>query len=467
MKLNRLITTASAVVGTLSICSTSLAAEPAEGFAVPADALEGTEAPELIDQAEHALEIAVVPRAPETVIRDRQEPAHLGDWTLYVHFDGGTLGACGNSSPQQNCSSIFPGTVLPYSGDEGKRASIIQLLRKRFEDFGISVTNVRPESGDYDMEMVGDWEGVNNPGFAGIAPGGDCWNNGGGEISFTLEAAGTTDGMAEIILQEVGHTWGLDHVDDKTDLLYPTTEGQNKVFQDQCLQVVANTNLDPTSGNCSHHQEACGTFSQQNSYQELLLIFGQSVPDTSAPVIQILSPAEGDVIEGDSFELVVGLEDDQKPAVILSTITIDSDALDAPIEDDGAFASPSELSFPVSGLPGGTYTITVDGRDESDNPASDSVTITLDQPSSTSGADGTGSGSGGPTSDAGTDTAGDDSGDAGSDTADDSDTDGVVPEDGSGEEGCACRAAPGSPDTSWWLLAFSLVATRRRRARTL
>lgn len=465
MKLNRLITTASVVVGTLSICSTSLAAEPAEGFAVLPDALEENEAPELIDQPEHALEIAVVPRGPETIIRDRQEPAHLGDWTLYVHFDGGTLGSCSNSSPHDNCSSIFPGTVLPYSGDEGKRASIIQLLRKRFEDFGISVTNVRPESGDYDMEMVGDWQGVNNPGFAGIAPGGDCWNNAGGEISFTLEASGTTDGMAEIILQEVGHTWGLDHVDDKTDLLYPTTEGQNKIFQDQCLQVVANTDLDPTSGHCSHHQEACGTFSQQNSYRELLLIFGESVPDTAAPVVQILSPADGDVIEGDSFELVVGFEDDQKPAVILSTITIDSDALDAPIENDGAFASPAELSFPVSGLPGGTFTITVDGRDESDNPASDSVTITLDQPSNGSSADGTGSGSGGPTSDSGTDTAGD-SEDADSDTAGGSDTDGVVLEDGSDNEGCACRAAPHSPSASWWLLGVGLVATRRRRIRT-
>lgn len=455
------------LLGVLAFLPADAIAATPVGFAVDPNATRGTEPPELIDQPGHALEIAVVPRAPEDIISDPIEPQHLGDWTLYVHFDGGTLGSCNNSSPQDNCSSIFPGTVLPYSGDAGKRASIIQLLRKRFEDVGISVTNVRPASGDYDMEMVGNWQGVDNPGFAGIAPGGDCWNNRGGEISFTLEAAGTTDGMAEIILQEVGHTWGLDHVNDQTDLLYPTTQGQNKTFKDACIQVVSNTDLDPASGSCSHHQEACGSFSQQNSYQELLLIFGESVPDTSAPTVLILEPGDGDVIEGDGFELRLGFEDDQKPAVINTTITIDSDALPEPIEEDGAFASPAELGFPITGLPNGTYTITVNGADESDNPTSDMVTVTIE--GSDAGSSGTNSGTGGGTSGGGGTGGGDEGtsvGDGGSDSAGSigSDTDSGVPEDtDAADRGCACRSAGRTLPAALWLAPMMLVVARRRR----
>ena len=53
------------------------------------------------------------------------------------------------------------------------------------------------------------------------------------------------------------------------------------------------------------------------------MIFGESIPDTAPPAVQILSPGDGDVIEGEGFELVIGLQDDQKPAVITTTISID------------------------------------------------------------------------------------------------------------------------------------------------
>ncbi len=454
----------------LALASTSAAAtEPASSRLVtPQD----PNASEPIDEAAHALPIVRAPRPDfEPAIVDDQRPARLGSKILFVNFDGGNMNACGNNDPHDNCTTIFGGTVLPYGGDAANRAAVIQVARKRVEDFGITVTDHRPGSGDYDMEMVGNWQG-SSPDFAGIAPAGDCWDNYGGETSFTLEVSQSADAIAEVMMQELAHTWGLDHVDEQQDLLYPTTQGTNKTYRDECYQVVADTELNPTSGDCSHHQDACGSYSQQNSHAELLLIFGPSVADTAAPAVGIIAPADGAVIDGGTFDLEIGLQDDQLPAVINTTISIinhDDPELIPP--SDGAFASPAELSFPIMGLPNGTYTIRLDAQDESDNPASDEITITVE-------------GSEIPTTDDGADDSGEDDGvgtDGGSDDGP-SDDDSGDDEDGSasggsggsdggqtggerGEEpkGCACATDTKAPTGLAALPLLALLALRRRR----
>ena len=452
---------------------------PTTAFAAPtpADSLRvepvDPSASEPIDDFASALPIATAPRPDtEPQIVDDQRPLHLGSKILYVNFDGANMNACGGNDPHDNCSQIFNGTVLPYGGDAGNRAAIIQVARKRVEDFGITVTDHRPGSGDYDMEVVGNWQG-SNPDFAGIAPAGDCWDNYGGETSFTLEISQSADAIAEVMMQELAHTWGLDHVDEQQDLLYPTTQGTNKTYRDECHQVVADTDLNPTSGNCSHHQEACGTYNQQNSYAELLLIFGPSQPDTASPAVGIIAPADGAVIQGGTFDLEIGLQDDQLPAVINTTISIiNSENPDLIPPSDGAFASPAELSFPIEGLPNGTYTIRLDAQDESDNPASDEITITVEGSDAPTTDDGAADSEGG---EAGSGDAGSDDG-GGDGSADEGDDDGGT-DDGSGSaadagftgedrggdpNGCACASDTGTPAGLAFAPLFVLLALRRR-----
>lgn len=443
-----------------------LSASPATGDLVdPTDTAEGA--------------LPMQPRQPlpqqramgPGVIDAPLRPMGLGEKTLYVNFDGGDMNAC-NSGPQNNCSNLFFGTVLPYSGDAAKRASVVQIVRTRLNDFGITVTDQRPGSGDYDMEMVGDWAGVGDQGFAGVAPSIDCFDNRGGEVSFTLEASGSSDGIAEIILQEVAHTWGLEHVDDQGDLLYPTTQGQNKIFKDECLQIVVlndNGSTSPTNANCNQmHTNFCSS-NVQNSYQEMLALFGPGIPDTTAPTVQIVSPADGDTIEGD-VNLVVSFEDDQSPMIINATITIESASLDEPVEADGAYAAPSELEFPIQGLPGGEYTVTIDATDEEDNPTSDSVTFTVvgDPPA---GGDGGGDDSGGVETSGGTGdgdgdgSAGDDGGGdegGGSGAVSGGDTDGGTA--GASGDGGGCTVEEPGSRTGWAVLGLlGLVMFRRRR----
>jgi MYXO-CTERM domain-containing protein len=339
--------------------------------------------------------------------------------------------------------------------------------RKRVEEFGLTITDQRPGSGDYDMEMVGNWQG-SNPDFAGIAPGGDCWDNDGGETSFTLEVSTSADAIAEIMLQELAHTWGLDHVDEQQDLLFPTTQGTNKTFRDECYQIVSDTDLNPTQGFCSHHQEACGSNSQQNSHDEMMLIFGPSIPDTQVPIVAILAPANDATIDGGEFDLDIGLQDDQRPAVMTTTITISGPSLAEPIESDGAFASPAELTFPITGLADGEYTIRLDATDESGNPASDEIVISVVgsdvEPAEDDGADS--SGDGGSGSDEGDEGNGDDDGE-GDDGGGSEVTGDVGVTGGNGDaEGCACIASDpqhAANVPAWALLAIPALARRRRR----
>lgn len=385
-------------------------------------------------------------------------PLALGSKVLFVNFDGLTLNPCNNNDPRNNCSTIFFGTVEPYSGDAAKRASVIQIVRSRVEDFGITVTDQRPESGDYDMEVVGNWAGV-DPDFAGVAPSIDCFDNRGGETSFTLDSSGTSDGMAEVILQEVAHTWGLEHINEQTDLLYPTTQGQNKAFVDECLKIVSDTDLNETFGQCNAmHSNFCDP-GWQNSYREMLELFGPSIADTSAPLLEIIFPTEGAVIEGD-FGLMVRFADDQSPAVIRASILVEGAALEMPVQQDGAYAAPVELEFPIQGLPDGEYTISIDGQDESDNPASDAVTFTIiGNPAPVEGESETDSGS-----DSATESA---SGTAGGQGTVGSGPNGG-PSDtfsgssGDGGEGCGCQS-PAPPTLGWAsLLVLGLLSRRRR-----
>ncbi len=405
----------------------------------------------------------------EPPITNDSRPQRLGAKVLFVNFDGGNLNACGNNSPINNCTTIFPGTVLPYSGDQANRAAIIQVVRKRVEEFGMTITDERPGQGDYDMEMVGNWQG-SNPDFAGIAPAGDCWDNYGGETSFTLEGSTSADAMAEVMLQELAHTWGLDHVDEQQDLLFPTTQGTNKTFRDECYQIVDDVELTPTSGFCNHHQQACGTNSRQNSHDEMMLIFGPSVPDTAVPTAVILAPQNDATIDGGAFDLEIGLADDQRPAVINTTITIDGPGLSEPIESDGAFASPAELKFPIMGLPDGEYTIRVDAFDESDNPAGDEITIRIIgsnvEPPDSGDADSGGADSGGTDATDATDATSNDGEDDGTGVG--TGDPGAVDGD-SADEGCQCSAGEPSGtyrathNNAWVLLAAPLLAGRRRR----
>ena len=293
-----------------------------------------------------------------------------GRKVLFINFDGQKMRSCGNSNaPAENCSTIFDGTVLPYSGDLTARAAVVQTVRASVAPFGIAVTDARPTSGDYDMVMVGNWDPEPDDNFAGVAPGIDCWDSQGGQVSFGLEYTTSSEGLAEVILQEVAHTWGLSHVSDVRDLLFPTTQGIGKSFRDECFNIVDDVNLTPGSSSCTHHQDACDSAEQQNSYAELLMIFGPGEADSIPPSLEIVEPPDRKVYktpEGETLDLdiVLDLDDNNRPTLFIVRMWLEGDTLDDVAERRFSIGGPAEYLQPIAGLSHGEYTLTVEIEDE-------------------------------------------------------------------------------------------------------
>ncbi|MEX1362026.1 MAG: hypothetical protein AB1Z98_02805 [Nannocystaceae bacterium] len=390
---------------------------------------------------------------------------------LFVNFDGPFMnGGCGNDSVN-DCSQIFPNTQFnPSPASDVTRAAVIQATREDVVDFGVIVVGERPPAGNpYAMVVAGTPAGGGPPGVGGVAPGIDCGNTNPNITSFSFLVSDGPNIQATVIHQEAAHTWGLEHVDDDTDNLFPSVGGAaDPKYNDVCSTVVSNVQLDPTGASCnSVHTMFCPS-NQQNSYQEMLLLFGPPIPDQVAPTVVIQSPAEGEVFDyDDDFDLTIVLDDDRRPQVMDTVIFFDDDeAADAVLID-------KVHTFPVSGgdppgghgLSNGLHTIRVDTVDEAGNPASDEVTIEIvGSPVVDPGGTGGGSGgvdeSGGGTEGTPGGTAGDGTGSVGGGAS------------GFGEptsdQGCGCHSAgsprSGAPRYGASLLLLVLAGLRRRRA---
>lgn len=237
------------------------------------------------------------PPVPTAALRDDLPPRRAGSpEILYINFDGGLLQAgCGND-PHHDCSTLaetFSGYVGPFEGDLGQRLNILTQARKDVADFGIQVVVERPPADvPYTMVMYGD---LGAQSFAGVAPYIDCEDRRGGDLSFT-QGFVTSQTGSTVILQEAAHTWGLEHVDAPSDILNPfKASGLNQAFLDQCFKIVANTDLEPTSGSCNQiHTKFCD-IGYQNSWQEMMYLFGPHIPDTIAPTVEITSPEDESV----------------------------------------------------------------------------------------------------------------------------------------------------------------------------
>lgn len=310
---------------------------------------------------------------------------------LFINFDGGQMVDCNGSDwPVMNCSTIMHDLVEPYSGDTATRAAVVQAMSNDVEDFALTVVGERPPDDVlYDMVMVGNWNPApSEGGFAGVAPTIDCWNTNKAETSFSLDL-GDASTVAKIVGQEAAHVWGLEHVDSASDILFPTVGGvADPAFEDECHHIVViDGGIVDSEANCPEmHAANCDEPDTQNSYRDLLMVFGPPGADVTAPTLEILAPMANEAFaSGASFDLTLRMIDDVPPQLFDIYASIDADAQGAML---GAAQWGPELVTPVSGLPDGEHFIRIDIADQQGNATTATVHFTIGiAPVDTSGGD--------------------------------------------------------------------------------
>ena len=376
-----------------------------------------------------------------TRLRSPTEPkAHATPGLVFVNFDGAQL-TTGSDDAINNVTQIpnLAGAFAAY-GEGAKREAVMQALFTDWAAYDVTITDARPASGPYTMNMTG----PTNPfggGVLGIAPL-DCFDSQThSNITYAFHSVNdqfSAAVQATTVSQEVAHSYGLEHVDEPGDIMNPYNAGGDASFIDACIPIV--TGGQPIVCGQQHAEHCEGGGTSQNAHLELLDLFGTSVPDTAAPVVAISYPSDGDMFEvGASFEIMVEASDD----VGVDSVQLFNNGTPLQVDADEPYG------WEVNDIPEGVYEMYVVAADRAGNETT-SATITISVGDVSIG----GSSSGGDSDDDG----------PGPSSATDGDTDGTG-QDGGGE-GCGCRSRQ-APAPGWLLLIGLLGLVRRRRGDSL
>jgi len=240
------------------------------------------------------------------------EPLQLGPAksnVFFLNYDGVTIKFTGQEDDSsQNISQFqdFAMNYQPYGGG-AKRAASMQAVKSDWAKYKVTITDQRPGGGNYTMCV----NSPTNPfggGVLGIAPL-DCNDGQARNIVFAYHSdndqfpAAT---QATTMSQEIAHAYGLEHVMEPNDIMNPYNAGGDPSFIDQCFT------LDGGGQGIAcgqQHAQFCGG-NGQNSHQELVALFGVSEPDPVPPVVNIVQPGNGQVLDAPAnFPIVVEASD--------------------------------------------------------------------------------------------------------------------------------------------------------------
>jgi hypothetical protein len=420
-----------------------------------------------------------------------KEPIHAmayeaGPGVLFLEMGGVTLTpTCGNGDTANsalNCSPLVDSeTDFPSFGDGMAQASMFQELQNYYEPFNIIMSSQRPPDYlPYTMAVIG---GASNQG-AGVCGVANVACDGLKRNHVSLTFPQSCNGVAEVAAQETSHNWGLEHTDDESDLMYPFNNGGFKTYVDACNTISHATGSGTTQ--CGYiHELYCpsGDGEQQNSYQELLGVFGPREVDDVAPVIVSIEPANGSVFATtDNITPTAQVEENSNmigakwtwiagplPEGVTELTKCTNDVCTQDY-DTGPSFDPNTIPWDFVNLqnpPVGSYTLKFEVMDAYGNYDSKEISFEVTEDGNTGSNPDTGSGSA-----SGTDAVDDSEG--GSDPDGDGDGTGVGTgdataatlgqDDGGDKQGCACASrGPLAPARWAWLLPLALLGLRRRR----
>jgi MYXO-CTERM domain-containing protein len=236
---------------------------------------------------------------------------------LILALNGVTLkGTCPGGQTANgalNCSPLVDGEVtFPAAGSDQQNSAIFQEIKGFYEDFDLIISTSRPPDYlPYTLAVIGGTStnaGYEN-GVCGIA---NVACDGAKRNHVSLSFSGSCPGDAALTAgQETAHNWGLEHTDVEQDIMYPFVVGAGS-FLDMCMPISHATGSGTTQ--CSYvHESVCpdGQGEQQNSYGELMGVFGPRTEDTTKPTIVSIAPETGSTFSTtDTIQVTAKIADD-------------------------------------------------------------------------------------------------------------------------------------------------------------
>lgn len=290
-----------------------------------------------------------------------------GRQVVFLNFDGADLVSGGNDARSNTTmllttsSHAYPAMVWggSYGGKDKGMANVVLELKKLYYKYGVTFVTTRPTSGDYTMAMIGG-DGTNckqgGAGTVGIAPL-DCKNSSKNDVVliFGSKLTNVRD-LTFVIAHELAHSFGLEHTDDPTDIMYPALSSTTTTWK---------------SGNVS--ASTCGR-STQDGDKVLTENLGIGDPDQVAPLIWILRPGNKAIVPS-RFTFEVAAKDDFS----LSSVTVYVDGQKQFTLTQGPF-----LGY-VTGLSDGKHTLKAEAQDMKPNVATAEITVEVDSACAASG----------------------------------------------------------------------------------
>ncbi len=417
---------------------------------------------------------------PPELFADSPDPkaTENGDWkhpphraTIFLNYFGGPM-TNGTNAALMESTCISAGTFdYPgFAGSEAQALAIIETFESQLAPYGVRIAYEEkpPPELPYAMVMMGGTPQMlgMQSGVLGVSCSSDCgdrwWRD--ATLAFTSAAnASQTNTLATTALHEAAHAFGLAHIDLSPNsgyIMHPFVDNSERVWAEGCVEY-----NDATGGiNCKPtHDIWCGG-GAQDTHAELMAYFGANSPDTEPPVVEILSPPDGQTLEpGSSVELEAEVSDNHDGVGWKIMIYKDGELVD----EQPAFTF--QKTWSLSGLPEGEYLLRVQAIDHDRNIGADEVVVVVGQSSSSAGS-GDSAGSTGDTDGTGDGTASD--GGTSDGTASDGETSDSDPASGTSAtgsaddddaEGCACASGDRPRPGSAWLLLPLLALLGRRR----